>query len=405
MSNENDSFNDGLLYWNETTSDSAADSRSQLHDARQRPSGVFAGGDSSQVQETLKGWIADALEAARPPKHLRGVLSHECWRPTTFPGVNILLQALRRTGGFAPEAERTKPSVKKKNRVLLPPQHFQENEIACFACADAETTDALPATMWLTQLAPTTRAVLVLDGDKWYGFFGAQLKALREYQQKQATERNAEREEARRLELLAGQGSVEEFLAMPVKVKTRFDLDYGYAQFGSASARVFSAYTAGYQGYVHEPETLTMRALLTRLAERADYDGIEFNPPGFGDKPIAIFGPNFARRLLLGDDARGETACPARAAREFKMGEWWTRFGVPADAVMKERVGALIAQAQRLLAAIPPGQDALPREAVQSVEGALYLRCQPRYGQRQWLEWFLRRCERALHARWRVGIF
>jgi hypothetical protein len=148
-----------------------------------------------------------------------------------------------------------------------------------------------------------------------------------------------------------------------------------------------------------------MRALLERIAERADFDGLEFNPPGFGNPPVASFGPNFPRRMLRGEDARRETACPARAMRKFKMGEWWTRFGSRADALMKEQVRALIADAQTALAAIPPGQNTLPREAVQSVEGALYLRSEPRYGQRQWLERFLRRCERALRARWRVGIF
>jgi hypothetical protein len=109
--------------------------------------------------------------------------------------------------------------------------------------------------------------------------------------------------------------------------------------------------------------------------------------------------------MLQGEDARHTTDCPARGVREFEMGHWYTRFGARADEIMKAEVSALIPKVQAMLAAIPPGQDALPRTAVQSVEGALYLRCKPRYGQRQWLEWFLRRCQKALRARWRVGIF
>ena len=396
MNNETDDNNDWWLYWNDTSSNTGS--------MNERSSEMLAGGDSLQFNETLRGWFAASLEAGKPPEHLREVLAHKYWQPTAFPGSNVVLRAIQRTGWFVPEAERTKPVAKKKKRAVQPP-HFREDEIACFACADSVSEDALSATTWLKQLAPTTRVILLSDGAHWFGFFGAQFKALREYQQKQEAERTATHEETRRLELIAGQGSVEEFLAMTVKVKTQLELDSGHAQYGSARARVFSVYTAGYRGYVPEPETLTLRAVLERIAERTDYDGLEFNPPGFGDPPIASFGPNFARRLLRGEDMRNATICPARGVREFKMGEWWTRFGSQADAMMKKHVSALVADVRTLLAAIPPGQDALPREAVQSVAGALYLRCEPRYGQRQWLEWFLRRCERALRARWRVGIF
>jgi hypothetical protein len=392
MSDENDFFDYWLFYQDDSSSGAA-----------QRPSEMFAGGDSLQFNETIKGWFAASLEAGKPPAHLRDVLAHECWQPTAFPGSNVVLRAIQRTGWFVPEAEKSKPVAKKKKRGVQMP-HFREDEIACFVCAEAASAEALPAATCLKQLAPSTRVVLVSDGDKWFGFFSAQLKALREYQQKQGAERTSARSETRRLELLAGQGSVEEFLDMTVKVKKQVELDYGHAQYGPARARVLSVYTAGYRGG-SEAETQTMREWLTSIAERSDYDGIECNPPRFSDKPAASFGPNFARRMLQGEDARNTTACPARRVREFKMGEWYTRFGSRADAMMKKEVSALIPTVQTMLAAIPPGQDALPRAAVQSVEGALYLRCEPRYGQRQWLERFLCRCQKALRARWRVGIF
>lgn len=392
MSDENDFFDYWLFYQNDSGSSTS-----------QRPSEMFAGGDSSQLNETIKGWFAESLEAGKPPQHLHGVLSHEYWQPTAFPSGNVILPALQRTGRFLPEAERTKPSVKKKNRAVQPPS-FRQEEIACFSCTDAASAEAQPASTYLQQLAPTTRVVLVSDANNWFGFFGAQLKALREYLQKQEAENAATREEARRLELLAGQGSVEEFLAMRVKGTTQRELNFGHAQNGPARARVLSMYTAGFRSGP-DAELITMREWLTRMADRTDYDGIECNPPGFSDKPAASFGPNFAARMLRGEDARDTTACPARGVREFEMGKWYTRFGAQADEQMKAEVSALIPRVQTLLAAIPPREEMLPRTAVQSVEGALYLRCEPRYGQRQWLEHFLRRCQKALRARWRVGIF
>ena len=114
---------------------------------------------------------------------------------------------------------------------------------------------------------------------------------------------------------------------------------------------------------------------------------------------------SWAACCLRGDDPRHAGPCPAQAIREIEFGVYLTRRFARVDGQRKAMIAERPAQARALLAAIEPGQTALARGAVISLEGARALRKFPQVAQRQWLTEFVARAERALRARWRIGVF
>ncbi len=100
---------------------------------------------------------------------------------------------------------------------------------------------------------------------------------------------------------------------------------------------------------------------------------------------------------------------PGRARRnrirDIEFGIYLTRWFARVDAQQKAMIEIRLAHARALLAAIDPGQAALPRSAVISLKGALALRRYPQVAERQWLTAFIARAERALRTRWRIGVF
>jgi hypothetical protein len=265
------------------------------------------------------------------------------------------------------------------------------------ASAD-EKTDAIDARQVLAQLGETTKFVVLQFGDTWSSFNRVQCADLRTHYQGMADQRAAAEREQRDLLLVTGAGTLDEFLAMGVRVQQALKITR------SADCEVLEIETLGFRGYSSDCIDLPLGELVQRLTTRQDFDGVRFNQRYLG-KAAFEFGPNFAAWCLRGDDPRHAGPCPAQAIREIEFGLYLTRAFTRVDAQQKAMISVRLEQARTLLAAIEPGQAVLARSAVISLEGARALRRFPQVAQRQWLTAFIARAERALKARWRIGVY
>ncbi|MGC4044411.1 MAG: hypothetical protein QM758_11485 [Armatimonas sp.] len=341
--------------------------------------------------------FAESMEAGLPPKPLRPVLEQGFWQPASPPSRATQAEALAKGRSFG---------GKELKWSALPP----EAQVASFAAMEHGHSGALPAQECLSALLAEghIEAVLLRFQGQWYGFVAEQFPALYAYVIEKATERDIASKEAWRLQLLTGAGRLEEFLSMPVCYPKDLPTDYGILGkgMGTAQSQVICINTPGFaRGYLSGKKSGTMREALAALAERTDYDGIQFNTTATGDSCFHTVGPNFARAVLDGTDRRRAPRCPAESIHLFSYAHYLTRPFSDLKDYGKKEVEEALEGARFLLSAIPPDAETLPREAVQSLLGAFYLRCKPEYAHYRWLEGFIRRCERALTARWRVGVF
>lgn len=341
--------------------------------------------------------FARTLEADLTPEHLRSVLAQIYWQPTEHPGESLQKSALEKGRAFGGK----KPKK---------PSGLSVSRVACFVVQEAPLPGTPLAHERLNALRTkrTADAVLLQYQDKWYGFVFEQFIALEELLSQHALQRDTEAKETWRLAMLTGEGELSEFLSMPVYCRPDLPTDYGITgkSMGSSPSKVIRLYTAGFnKNYFDDSCSIPLREVLTRLAARNDYDGIQFNTKFSPSECQHTLGPNFARAVLSGRDMRRPPRCPAEPLHQFEYAHYLTRWFSDLRGYSRKEVEAALDGARFMLSAIPPGADALPREAVQSLLGAFYLRCKPEYATRKWLERFIRRCERALAARWRVGVF
>jgi hypothetical protein len=352
--------------------------------------------ENSAFDTALANLFAASLEAGKPPPHLRPLLGLVHWQPAAYPGADTQVEALKRGRDFG----------KKKPKRASPAQ----TRVACFEARETESKEAVLAHECLRLLRQEgkTDAVLIQYQGQWYGFVAEQFPALESHLEIEAQRRDTEANEARRQELILGAGALDEFLGMPVRVSQGLPTVSGIrgSNMGCNQSRAVSVLTPGFtRGYLYQETRLTLREVLTVLSERTDYDGIQFNTTATGDSCLHSVGPNFAGAALQGRDVRRPPRCPAEAICLFDFAHYLTRWSATMQGYEREEVEKALEGARFLLGSIPPDRDALPRESVLSFLGAFYLRCLPEYATRRWLERFIRRCERALAARWRVGVF
>ena len=371
-------------------------------DTTDSPRPSFLDDDKSSDGSTFDSALAKLFHASReaglPPAPLRPVLAQPFWVSTDHPGKSIQKDALARGQDFGSGGRRSK-----MRRAL------DEARVVCFVAVSSPMPDTLPAHEQLQAVHLNVDGVLLEFDGKWYGFASDQLAALEAHVRALAEKRTGEAEEARRQEFLLGAGSLDELLALPVNfaegLPTTSGVERGKSM-GTSQTRIVRVQTVGFQGaYLYRAETATLGEILTLLAPRDDYDGIEFNTAITDDKRLRSVGPNFAREVLAGIDARQESPCPAEAICEFAWASYLTRPLARVSESEREEIRQALNGARALLTAIPPDQDAFPREEARTLLGAFYLRCHPERATRPWLGRFVSRCERALKTRWRVGLF
>lgn len=367
----------------------------------------FAGGTTSNTgspfNEALATLFHAAFEAGAPPPYLRAMLSVERWSPIPLPESAVCAAAIARTRAYAaaPDGHRTAGSGKKKRAMPVVAADAQNSLAFRVAHPDAPTDSgaaALDAIEALAQLPDAIRHVLLHFGADWYGFSRDQCQALLAHFQAIAEKRAAAQREQHDLRLLTGAGTLDEFLSLQVRV------DQTLKARCTADGDVLMLQTLGFSTHRSDTIEMPLREFVERIATRQDINGVQFNRL-YSDKVAFAFGPNFAAWCLRGDDPRHAGPCPAQPIRDIEFGMYLTRRFARIDAQRKAMIELRLAHARALLAAIEPGQTALPRSAVISIEGARGLRRFPQVAERQWLTAFIARAERALDTRWRIGVF
>jgi hypothetical protein len=385
-----------------------ATGRAVSHDffgSADRRKSEFAGGasDGAPFNEALARLFHAASEAGAPPPHLRAMLATDRWLPIPVPESAVCAAATARTRAYAasPDGRRATGSRKKK-RVLPVVAADARNSVAYrVARPDAPAdsgADAVVASEVLGQFPDTTRFVVLRFGDDYYGFNRDQCQALLAHFRAIAEIRAAAQQEQRDLLLLAGAGTLDEFLGMQVRV------DKALKARSTGDGDVLMLQTLGFSSNRSDTVDMSLRELIQCIATRQDFHGVRFNGT-FSDEAAFEFGPNFAAWCLRGDDPRHAGPCPAHPIRDIEFGIYLTRRFARVDAQQKAMIEIRLAHARALLAAIEPGQATLPRSAVISLKGALALRRYPHVAERQWLTAFIARAERALRTRWRIGVF
>lgn len=358
--------------------------------------------DDAPFSDALARLFNAAFEAGAPPPFLRAMLAVERWRPIPLPEPDVCAAAAKRTRAYAPAQDTRGTTSRKKKRHTMPVVAANARNAVAFQVATSDATAlsgyVVDACQALGQLPETTSFVVLQFGDDHYSFNRVQCQALQLHYQNLADKRAAAQREQRDLLLLTGAGTLDEFLAMTVRVQQALKTSC------TAHGEVLELQTLGFSTSRYQTVTLPLGELVRAVATRQDFDGVQFNR-SYSGKAAFEFGPNFAAWCLRGDDPRHAGPCPARAVRDIEFGTYLMRAFARVDAQQKARISALISDARALLAAIEPGQAALSRSAVVSLEGALALRRYPQVAQRQWLVDFIARAERALKTRWRIGVF
>ena len=359
--------------------------------------------DTAPFSDALARLFNAAFEAGAPPVYLRAMLEVETWLPIPLPEAAVCAAAAARTRAYAGSTVGRGASSRKKKKHVMPIVAANAQNTVAYRVASPDTAaesgvNGVDALQVLRQLPEVVNAIVLQFGKDCYSFNRDQCRALRAHFQSIADQRAAATQEQRDLRLLAGEGSLDEFLAMTVRAHASLKCD------STAYGEVLDVQTLGFRTHRTDTTTLPLRELVQRVATRQDFDGVQFNRP-YSGKSAFEFGPNFAACCLRGDDPRHAGPCPAQAIREIEFGVYLTRRFARVDGQRKAMIAERLDQARALLAAIEPGQTALARGAVISLEGARALRKFPHVAQRQWLTEFVARAERALRARWRIGVF
>ena len=358
--------------------------------------------DSSNAPSAFDNWLGGlfhaSMEARKPPEALRAMLACEYWQALATPEPGLLVAGLERTRAYVsdPNAQ----ASKKKKKHLHPAQRPNSQNVAAFLlCTHAiDSGQQLRAHLQLAALSEATQFVLLRHADQDYTFTRAQAQRLQGFFQEREESRQRADQEARDLAIFNGSESLDAFLATRIKIADGLPVSHGKL------GQVITVYSLQFSGGFHHKKIITIKELAQLIASREDFDGIEFNPPYSGD-PKIHFGPNFAIDCLASVDPRLAACCPAAPAREFYFGLYLTRFFALMEDYARKVVAQQLNQAQTLRTAIAPGEHRLTRAKVRSIVGARVLREQPNYFEREWLDRFIARLERALKTRWRVGLF
>ena len=359
--------------------------------------------DNAPFSDALARLFNAAFEAGAPPTYLRAMLAVETWLPIALPEAAVCAAAAARTRAYSPSTDGHAASSRKKKKHSMPIVAANAQNTVAYRVAGPDTAvesgaNGVDALQVLRQLPEVISAVVLQFGKDYYSFNRDQCRALRAHFQSIADQRAAATQEQSDLRLLAGEGSLDEFLAMTVRAHALLKAE------GTAYGDVLDVQTLGFRTYHSATSTLPLRELVQRVATRQDINGVQFNRP-YSGKAAFEFGPNFAAFCLRGDDPRHAGPCPAQAIGEIEFGVYLTRWFTRVDMRQKAMISERLDQARALLAAIEPGQTALARSAVISLDGARALRKFPQVAQRQWLTDFIARAERALRARWRIGVY
>lgn len=370
--------------------------------------GAASGAGTSRTNDTgfndaLARLVNAAFEAGAPPQYLRAMLAIDRWLPIPLPEPGVCAAAAARTRAFAVSADGSSAASSKKKRHSMPAVAANADNSVAYRIVTGDTAaasgdDAIDARQVLGQLPESTRFVVLQYADEYYSFNRVQCQALQAHYRQIADKRVAAQREQRDLLLLSGAGTLDEFLGMHVRV------DKALKARCTGDGDVLMLQTLGYNNNRSDTVDMPLGELVQAIATRQDFHGVRFNRL-YSDKAAFEFGPNFAAWCLRGHDPRHAGPCPAQAIRDIEFGMYLTRRFARVDAQRKAMIEPRLAHARALLAAIEPGQAALPRSAVISLEGAFALRRYPQVGQRQWLVDFIARAERALKTRWRIGVF
>ncbi len=349
-----------------------------------------------------------SFEAGQPPEALRALLACEHWQLIAAPDTAAVVAGLELTGAFAAQAFR--PASNKKKKHLQPTVMPASHNVAAFLVSDGIGKEVKPANTALAQLAAMKDAVQFvvlryLDQD--YTFTRKQIRRLREEMQEREERRQRAAQEARDLAILAGAGSLDDFLALRVKVDPKLPALLG--KWG----QLIAVESLNFSGRIHQGKILTIKELALLLQGQDYFDGLEINAPYSGD-PVIHFGPNFATDCLTGVDPRSDLSsqnqemkqrCLAAPMVIFPHAEYRTRFFTRLDDQDRQWIAERLQEAKALRAAIAPEQAAFKRTAVRTIKGAYALRTQAKYAERTVLDRLIARLERALKTRWRVGIY
>ncbi len=353
--------------------------------------------DGAPFSEALARLFHAAGDANAPPGYLRELLASERWRPIPLPEPAVCAAGLARTRAFAGSGDGRVVAGRKKKRAVPLLAADAGNAVAYQAVA-SDTADAIDARVALEQLRETTGLVVLAFGDQHFGFNRAQCRALGTHFRNLADRRAASVCEQRDRLLLTGAGTLDEFLAMTIRAHQALK------PICTAHGDVMELQTLGYRSARDDSRELRLSEWVQQVATRQDFLGVQFNRE-HGGKSAFDFGPNFAAFCLRGLDPRHAGPCPARHVREIHFGVYLTRWFTRVDSYQKEETSRTLAQARDLLGAIESTQPALPRSALISLDGAFAVRQSPEVIERRWLVDFIARAERALKARWRIGVF
>ena len=359
--------------------------------------------DGALFNDALARLFHAAFEAGAPPLYLRAMLALERWSPIPVPESPVCAAASARTRAYAaaPGGHRTAGSRKKKRTMPVVAADARNSVAYRVAHPDAPTdsgAETIDAIEVLGQLPESTRYVLLCFDGEYYGFNRDQCQALLAHFRALAERRAAAQQEQHDLQLLAGAGTLDEFLSMQVRA------DKALKARSTGDGDVLMLQTLGFSTYHSDTVAMPLRELVQSIATRQDFHGVRFNG-NYSDDAAFAFGPNFAAWCLRGDDPRHAGPCPAQPIRDIEFGIYLTRRFARVDAQRKAMIELRLAHARALLAAIEPDQAALAPSAVISIEGARGLRRFPQVAERQWLTAFIARAERALATRWRIGVF
>jgi hypothetical protein len=318
----------------------------------------------------------------------------EYWQAIVVADVAQVIAGLERTRAFAAGT-----SAKGKKNLRPKSMPTIQNTAAFQADTAANASDECRlAHVQLAALSHATQFVMLRYRDQDYTFNRAQVLRLQHYLQARAQSRVSAAQELRDLAVLGGVGSLDDLLALRVRVTEGLPVITG--RWGE----VVALQTLQFQGYLSCPKTVTIGELAGSLAARLDFDGIACNAPYLGE-PAIHFGPNFSTDCLSGVDPRLAKSCPAAAVQDFSFGLYLSRFFADLKEPARATISKQLNQARGLLDAFPPAAQRLPRSAVHSIMGARAMRKYPQFFERSALAAFIARLERALKTRWRVGIY
>jgi hypothetical protein len=356
--------------------------------------------DSSTAPTPFDSALAKLFHASAQdgqlPESIRELLVNEYWQSIVVPDVAQVIAGLELTKAFAAGKAATAKGKKHLRPKSLPRAQNTEAFLVDNT-ANASGVGVLGHAA-LAAISEATLFVVLRYRDQDYTFNLAQVARLQHDLQERYERQQRAAQETHDLAVLGGAGSLDDLLAVQLKVTDGLPVKSGKL------GQVIVVQTLQCADYFFNPKILSVGELAQLLAPRGDFDGIECNAPYAGD-PDCHFGPNFATDCLSGIDPRLAKTCPAAPVNDFAYGHYLSRFFATIKDHQRETISQQLNQARTLRDAFLPGEPHLSRSAIHSILGAKAQRKYPQYFERKLLEGFIARLERALQTRWRVGIY